>query len=87
MTHDIRKKPERNTDGYYDKRSWILKKATTTYMGMANWQRRFLVLKNEKLYFYDGETPKDMIKPKKTINMKTTKCVCYHYDPHAPIKS
>jgi hypothetical protein len=87
MTHDIAVKPKRNTAGYYDKQGWILKKATTTYMGMANWQRRYLVLKNEKLYLYDGDTPKDLLKAKKTINMRNTKCVCYHYDPNAPIKS
>lgn len=87
MTHDIGVKPKRNSGGYYDKQGWILKKATTTYMGMANWQRRYLVLKNEKLFLYDGDTPKDMLKAKKTINMSNTKCVCYHYDPNAPIKS
>ena len=87
MTYDIGVKPTRNSGGYYDKQGWILKKATTTYMGMANWQRRYLVLKNEKLFLYDGDTPKDLLKAKKTINMRNTKCVCYHYDPHAPIKS
>lgn len=30
-------KVERNTQGYYDKKGWILKKATSTYMGMSNW--------------------------------------------------
>ena len=80
-------KVERNTQGYYDKKGWILKKATSTYMGMANWQRRFIVLKNDRLYFYETDSPKDMLKAKKMIDMKNTKCCCYHYDQFAPIKS
>lgn len=76
-----------NLPGQYEKQGWILKKATSTYMGMANWQRRYLVLKNERLYFYDGDAPEDLKKAKKMIDMRHTKCVCYHYDAFAPIKS
>lgn len=86
-TWDIPNKPKRNTEGYYDKKGWVLKKASTTYLGMTNWQRRFIHLKNEKLFFFDGDTPADMVRPKKTIDMRHTKCVCYHYDQFAPIKS
>ena len=57
-----------------------MKKATSTYMGMANWQRRYLVLKNEKLFMFDSDSPEDMKKFKKCIDMRNTKCVCYHYD-------
>jgi len=66
-------------------RGWILKKATTTYMGMANWQRRYLILKNNKLYFYESDQENG--KAKKMIDMKNVRCVCYHYDQDAPIKS
>ena len=55
--YDIPNKLVKNTEGYYDKKGWILKKATSTYMGMSNWQKRFLILKNDKLMFYDGDTP------------------------------
>lgn len=37
MSYDIGVKPKKNTKGQFDKRGWILKKATSTYMGMANW--------------------------------------------------
>lgn len=80
FAYDIPDKVKRNTEGYYDKKGWILKKATSTYMGMTNWQRRYLVLKDDKLYFYDGDSDKDLDKFKKCIEMKNTKCVCYHYD-------
>jgi hypothetical protein len=67
---------------------WVLKRATTTYMGMANWQKRYLWLKDEKLYFYGSDDPKATDeKAKKVINMKNVQCVCYHYDSNAPIKS
>jgi len=60
---------------------WVLKRATTTYMGMANWQKRYLWLKGDKLYFYASNDPKSTDeKAKKVINMKNVKCVCYHYD-------
>ena len=85
--YDIPNKVVKNTEGYYDKKGWILKKATSSYLGMANWQRRYLILKNDKLMFYDGDTPQDLLKPKKTVDMKNVKCVCSHYDPYAPIKS
>jgi hypothetical protein len=80
LDYDIPDKVKRNTEGYYDKSGWIMKKATSTYMGMANWQRRYLVLKNEKLFMYDGDSPEEMKKFKKCIDMRNTKCVCYHYD-------
>ena len=51
----IIKKTNKRDDGAFEMSGWILKRATTTYMGMANWQRRYLWLKNEKLYFYDGD--------------------------------
>jgi hypothetical protein len=68
---------------------WILKKASTTYMGMANWQRRFLVLQDSKLFFYDDDSVlgKSVVKAKKMIDMRNVKCVCSHYDKDAPIKS
>lgn len=28
-----------------------------------------------------------MVKPKKTLDMRETKCVCYHYDQFAPVRS
>jgi len=50
-------------------------------MGMANWQKRYLWLKGDKLYFYASNDPKSTDeKAKKVINMKNVKCVCYHYD-------
>ena len=57
-----------------------MKKATSSYMGMTNWQRRFLVLKDERLYMYDGDSAEEMAKAKKSIDMRNTKCVCFHYD-------
>jgi len=42
--------------GQFEMKGWLLKKATTTYLGMANWQRRYLWLKDDKLYFYDEES-------------------------------
>ena len=87
IEYDIPDKVKRNTEGYYDKSGWIMKKATSTYMGMANWQTRYLVLKNEKLFMYDGDSLEELKKFKKCIDMRNTKCVCYHYDQFAPIRS
>ena len=87
MAYDIGVKAKKDTRGQFEKRGWILKKATSTYMGMANWQRRYLRLDNGKLYMYDGDKPKDMLKSKKMIDMQNVKCVCFHYDPQAPMKS
>ena len=81
-------KSNKKDDGSFEMSGWVLKKATTTYMGMANWQRRFLWLKNEKLFFYDGDDLSATEgKAKKVVNMCNVKCVCYHYDSNAPIKS
>jgi len=32
--------------GRFEAYGWILKKATSNYMGMANWQRRYLYLED-----------------------------------------
>ena len=68
-------------------KGWLLKKATTTYLGMANWQRRYLWLKDDKLYFYDEESEVEQQKAKKVISMRTVHAVCNHYDERAPTKS
>ena len=82
--HDKDKKGK----GDFEMSGWVLKRATATYMGMANWQRRYLWLKGDKLYFYASNDQKSTDeKAKKVINMKNVKCVCYHYDQFAPIKS
>ena len=44
--------------GQFEMSGWVLKRATTTYMGMANWQKRYLWLKGDKLYFYASNDPK-----------------------------
>lgn len=87
MRYDIVPKTGQKKPSRFDKRGWILKKATTAYMGMANWQRRYLRLDGDRLYFYDSDAPKDMLRAKKMIDMRKVKCVCYHYDPNAPMKS
>jgi hypothetical protein len=45
------------------------------------------LLKDSKLYFYDGDEPEDLKKAKKMVEMKTVKVVCWHYDEQAPNKS
>lgn len=35
-------KSAKNSEGGHHKQGWILKKATSTYLGMANWQRRYI---------------------------------------------
>jgi hypothetical protein len=49
---------------------WILKKASTTYLGMSNWQRRFLYLEDDKLFMFEGDKPNEMEKARKMIDMK-----------------
>lgn len=70
------------------KGGWVLKKATSSYMGMANWQKRYLVLNKDKLFFFDSEeSAQGEAKAKKMVDMGNVKCVCLHYDHNAPIKS
>lgn len=74
-------KTNKKDNGNFEMSGWVLKRATTTYMGMANWQKRYIWLKNEKLYFYDGDDLASTEgKAKKVVNMSNVKCVCYHYD-------
>jgi len=50
-------------------KGWLLKKASTTIMGISNWQRRYIWLQNDKLYFYDGDEAEDLKKAKKMVEM------------------
>lgn len=68
-------------------KGWLLKKATTSIMGISNWQRRYIWLKDDKLYFYDGDEAEDLKKAKKMVEMQKVKVVCWHYDERAPNKS
>ena len=34
----------KRNDGKFEMRGWILKKASTTTLGLANWQRRYMYL-------------------------------------------
>jgi hypothetical protein len=77
----------KRNDGKFEMKGWILKKAATTTLGLANWQRRYMYLENDKLYLFEGDSAKEMEKAKKMINMKSVSCVCFHYDPKAPEKS
>lgn len=77
----------KRNDGKFEMKGWILKKAATTTLGLANWQRRYMYLENDKLYLFEGDSAKEMEKAKKMINMKSVSCVCFHYDPNAPEKS
>jgi len=77
----------KKNDGKFEMCGWILKKASSTYMGMTNWQRRYMYLQNDKLFLFEGDTPKEMEKAKKMIQMKNVSCICFHYDPNAPEKS
>ena len=58
-------------DGKFEMCGWILKKASSTYMGMANWQRRYLYLQNDKVFLFEGDSEKEMDKAKKMILMKS----------------
>ena len=40
----------KKNDGKFEMRGWILKKASSTTLGMANWQRRYMYLQNDKLF-------------------------------------
>lgn len=46
--------------GKFAAAGWIEKRASGTFMGVANWQRRYLVLENDKLFLFEGEKPKEM---------------------------
>jgi hypothetical protein len=74
-------------DGRFEMSGWILKKASTTYLGISNWQRRYLYLEDDKLFMFEGDKPTEMEKARKMIDMRKIQCVCYHYDKDAPIKS
>ena len=56
-------------------------------MGVANWQRRFAVLENNKFYLYEGDKTKEMEEARKSIDLSKVQCVCFHYDERAPVKS
>ena len=77
----------KKNDGRFEMSGWILKKASTTYLGMSNWQRRYLYLEDDKLFMFEGDKPNEMEKARKMIDMKKIQCVCYHYDKDAPIQS
>lgn len=36
----------KKNNGHFEMSGWIYKKATSTYLGMANWQKRYIWLKN-----------------------------------------
>lgn len=57
-------------DGRFEMSGWILKKASTTYLGMSNWQRRYLYLEDDKLFMFEGDKPNEMEKARKMIDMK-----------------
>lgn len=46
--------------GRFEAYGWILKKATSNYMGMANWQRRYLYLEDSQLFLFEGDKEKEM---------------------------
>lgn len=46
--------------GRFEAYGWILKKATSNYMGMANWQRRYLYLEDTQLFLFEGDKEKEM---------------------------
>ena len=46
--------------GRFEAYGWILKKATSNYMGMANWQRRYFYLEDSQLFLFEGDKEKEM---------------------------
>lgn len=73
--------------GKFTASGWVEKRATATFMGVANWQRRFALLEDQRLYLFEGETPKEMESARKSIDLAKVQCVCFHYDEQAPVKS
>ncbi len=51
----------------------------------TTWEPRFLVLDQDKLYFYTDKSKRTL---KKTLDLKTeVTTVCFHYDEDAPEQS
>jgi len=49
------------------------------------WNKRYLVLDNDTLYFYEDDTKKKQ--SNKVIKLSTVSAVSLHYDKDAPVKS
>lgn len=64
------------------KEGYLWKKKSKAIFG--GWNKRYLVLENDKFIFYEDESKKV---PSKHIDMTKVKAVTFHYDEEAPIKS
>eukprot|EP00347_Sterkiella_histriomuscorum_P020171 403338832 len=68
----------------YKKEGYLLKRKTKTLFGISQWNKRYAVLENQQLIFYEDHTKKV---PRKHIDMGKVKMVNFHYDENAPVKS
>lgn len=46
--------------GKFEASGWVEKKATGTFMGITNWQRRYLQLEDDKLFMFESDKVKDL---------------------------
>lgn len=66
----------------FSKESYVFKKQSQSLF--SAWDKRYIVLKNHILTFYEDEHKKQA---GKVIDMTKVACVNMHYDESAPIKS
>lgn len=61
-----------------------MKRKSKAIFGISQWNKRFAVLENNQLIFYEDHTKKVA---KKHIDMSKVQTVSFHYDSNAPVKS
>lgn len=70
--------------GKFSKEGWLFKRKRSKVM--TQWDKRYVVLENSKLYFYTSSDKKTL---KKTFDIASGQVtqVCFHYDKDAPVQS
>ena len=54
-----------------------MKRKSKAIFGISQWNKRYVVLENNQLTFYDDHTKKN---PKKHVDMGKVATVAFHYD-------
>ena len=79
-----RKKSDRKKKKEFKKEGYLLKRKSKALFGISQWNKRYVVLENSQLTFYEDHTKKN---PRKNIDLSKVKTVSFHYDENAPVKS
>jgi hypothetical protein len=74
----VKKKKEYKKEGY------LLKRKSKALFGLSQWDKRYAVLENNQLIFYEDHSKKNA---RKHIDMTKVSAVNFHYESNAPVKS